>query len=247
MNLEFLTAAATTKLEDQVQQPEVIELYQQGGFSALIQPDMVRLSRFEVNDPPDLMSNHGIVPEDEAVRRIYGWLFRLPVLSASDRRVWTYLSHVTFADYAWAVWGKSISDPERNTRDLVLDRLFMRGDGIRRLFHNAISRLWWFGHVTYDSQRPDPYELLPVLLSSQDIPTSLLERRYGMCPGLVRCFLEVIRDLGRKWQEFPKKSETIQAIGKDISLLGGSLVLDCLQIESMKGRLTEIIEARLAA
>jgi hypothetical protein len=247
MNLEFLTAAATTKLEDQTHLPEIIELYQQGRFPGLIQPEMLRLSRFEVNEPPVLMNNNGPVSEAEAVRRIHGWLFRLPVLSASDRRVWTYLSHVTFASYAWSIWGKSIGDPDKNTRDLVLDRLFMRGDGIRRLFHNAIARLWWFGHVTYDSERSDPYELLPVLLSSQDIPTSLLERRYGMSPGLVCCFLEVIRDLGNKWQDFSRKSETIQAIGKDISLLGGSLVLDCLQKDSMKRHLTKIFEARLAS
>jgi len=247
MNLEFLTAAATTKLEEMTQDPGILEVYRQGRFSALVQPDMLRLSRFEVNDPPVLFNNNVPVPEEEAVRRIHGWLFRLPALSAADRRVWTYLSHKTFANYAWAVWGKSIADPGKNTRDLVIDRLFMRGDGIRRLFHNAIARLWWFGHVTHDSERADPYELLPVLLSSQDIPTSLLERRYGMCPGLVRCFLEVIRDMGKKWQDFPKKSETIQAIGKDISLLGGSLVLDCMQKALLKDRLTRIFEVRLGA
>ena len=72
----------------------------------------------------------------------------------------------------------------------------MKGDSMKRLFRNSIGRLWWFAHVSFDRNRANPYELLPILLSNQNIQSALLERRIGMCRNLLIAVLELVNEFG---------------------------------------------------
>ena len=112
----------------------------------------------------------------------------------------------------------------------------MRGDSIERLFRNSIGRLWWFGHVCFDKNRTDPYELLPVLLSLQDIQSALLERRIGMCRPLLFAVLELVQELGGV------KGDAIKELGRYANFMGGGIVLDCLLKDELKKRLRPMVK-----
>ena len=155
------------------------------------------------------------------------------------------MCHKTYAEYSWKEWGKSIKE-SADPRSVILDRFFMKGDGIRRLFHNSISSLWWYSYIVFDEKRKDPYELLPVLLSQMDLPTALLERRIGLHRPLVVSVLEKFVRLGSTWSKFGPKGKLLQAVGKDLNLLGGGLFLDCLSIKSLERKVSDVFERQLA-
>jgi len=230
MNVEFLTSSAVNAMEKALADPEIIRQYESGTFKALVPRQAIRSSRFNSAEPPDL---EGLTsPKDDAAasKLIHGWLRRMDPSSAADGRLWTLLSHHTFADYSAGRWGGSVAESSKK-QNVILTRFFMRGDSIERLFRNSIGRLWWFGHVCFDESRPDPYELLPVLLSLQDIQSALLERRIGMCRPLLTAVLELVQESGGV------KGEVIKEVGRSANFIGGGVVLDCLTKDELKNRL----------
>ena len=184
MSLQFLPFTIVDQLESSLKDREILKTYLTGDFCSLIKSEMVATSSISVGPPPDLLNGNHPIDIVEASKKIHSWLLKLTPLVASDRRLWTFLCHKTYAEYSWKEWGKSIKE-SADPRSVILDRFFMKGDGIRRLFHNSISSLWWYSYIVFDEKRKDPYELLPVLLSQMDLPTALLERRIGLHRPLV--------------------------------------------------------------
>lgn len=235
MFVDFLTYSGVAAMEKALSDAETVKSYETGDLKALVPKESVRSSRFEATEPPDIT---GLVrPSDDATssRLIHGWLRRLKPSSAADGRLWTYLSHHTFSDYSAKRWGTGVAESTKK-QNMILTRFFMRGESIERLFRNSIGRLWWFSHVCFDDTRPDPYELLPVLLSLQDIQSALLERRIGMCRPLLLAILELVKELGGV------KGDVIKEVGRTANLIGGGIVLDCLSKDELKARLKPVFQ-----
>lgn len=230
MFVEFLTYSGIGTMEKALADAGTIKSYEAGNLKALVPKESVRSSRFEANEPPNISSL--TKPSDDAAtsRLIHGWLRKLKPSSAADGRLWTYLSHHTFSEYSVKRWGAGVAE-SANKQKVILTRFFMRGDSIERLFRNSIGRLWWFGHVCFDETRPDPYELLPVLLSLQDIQSALLERRIGMCRPLLSAVLELVHEMGGV------RGDVIKEVGRSANFMGGGIVLDCLSKNELKSRL----------
>lgn len=230
MYVNFLSYSGIATMEKALLTAECMKLYKSGNLKRLIPKEAVRSSCLETTEPPDI--NNLIRPSDDATasRFIHGWLRKLQPSVAADGRLWTLLSHCTFAEYSYSRW-ISATGLSETTEEAILSRLFMKGDSMKRLFRNSIGRLWWFAHVCYDEKRPDPYELLPVLLSNQNIQSALLERRIGMCRNLLIAVLEIIQD------KQGIKSIDIKQIARDANFMGGGIVLDCLSKEELKVRI----------
>ncbi len=181
-------------------------------------------------------------PDAEASQLIFQRLSNLTSVQAADERLWVLLTHRTFARYVHARWGKGL---ERATQPdaLIVDRWFFRGTGVATFVRNGISRLWWFGHLTYDRNRANPFELTDVLLSLQDIQVAFLERSLGRCKPLLRAVLETIKRRQEDLRNTPKSGDVIQEWAKDIRLYGGAYVLDAVPPE----RLAFVVEAKLRA
>ena len=184
MRLPIVTREAVDALESSV--AANLQHYRSGNTAHLVAASNVRESRVDVEQPPTLIAPDGKTETDaSAARLIFQWLQKLDVTQASDARLWTYLTHVTFADYVHARWGGGLEGSiEPDAR--VLERWFFRGQGSATFFRNGLSRLWWFGHVTYDATRGDHFEMTNVLLSLQDIQVAFLERSLGRCRPLLR-------------------------------------------------------------
>lgn len=241
MSLEFLSREATDKLAHDV--GTNLDVYREGKTSELICSNDCCVSRVETVAPPDLLDDKGKPRSDaEAAQLIYQWLSNLTPVQAADERLWVFLTHRIYSEYVHQRWGNSL-EGSTQPENRVLDRWFFRGAGVAKFVRNGISRLWWFGHMTYDSKRPNPFELTDVLLSLQDIQVAFLERSIGRCRPLLRTVLETVKKHESALRNTPKSGDVIQEWAKEIRLYGGAYVLDAVPPD----RLAFAVESRLRA
>jgi hypothetical protein len=243
MNLKFLSREATDKLVAEVNTNA--EAYRAQKTEALIPESDCRISRLEVGPPPDLLDEYGNAkPDADAAKLIFQWLSNLTPVQAADERLWVFLTHTLYSKYVHKRWGESLG---RSTQiqELILDRWFFRGVGLRRLFHNGVSRLWWFAWVSCDDQRADPFELTDVLLSLQEIQVAFLERSIGSCKPLLRAVLESVKTHEAVLRSTPKRGDIIQAWAKEIHLYGGAYVLDAVPPDRLRFVVERMLCSRL--
>lgn len=241
MSLEFLSREGADKLAHDV--GKNIDLYRTGRTESLIRSSDSRVSKVDAVAAPELLDAAGEPKSDsEASQLIFQWLSNLTPVQAADERLWVLLTHRTFASYVHKRWGKGL---ERATQPeaLVVDRWFFRGTGVATFVRNGISRLWWFGHLTYDRQRSNPFELTDVLLSLQDIQVAFLERSLGRCRPLLRAVLETVQKHQADLRNTPKSGDVIQEWAKEIRFYGGAYLLDAVPPE----RLAFVVQSKLRA
>lgn len=125
---------------------------------------------------------------------------RLNPKQASNPYLWAYLTHCEYWDYTNARWAK-----EGMSVDTIKQRYFcsfltnnIEGNRVGFL-RNAVSRLWWMGHLSYQEERHgNPYELTKLLTSHSDISSSVLERNFSMnrnvTVGILDAILEINND-----------------------------------------------------
>jgi hypothetical protein len=192
------------------------------GSTEIIIPDNVELIIPEGRDLKDF----------ENTKIIFETYRYLTPTQASDARLWTFLTHVTYWDYMKKRW------PTQGNIAIIKDRYFLRSPNLRTLTHNGISRLWWFGYLTYDEDRNNPWELTEIMLKVQDLPTSLLERSLGSNENIRVAVLEY-------FSENPQHltSKSIQEIIKLINLLGGVKNLPFLEVAEIKQLLSTLKNA----
>ena len=107
------------------------------------------------------------------------------------------------------------------------------------LLRNGIARLWWYGHLTHDRNRADPYELTAVLLSYLDIAKVLLEVNMGRAPHVRTGFLDFIRTNGDRLGNGGRKRDRIRGLAKMLNMRGGVTLLDCLDQNEVTAMLDE--------
>ena len=125
---------------------------------------------------------------------------RLNPKQASNPYLWAYLTHCEYWDYTNARWAK-----EGMSVDTIKQRYFcsfltnnIEGNRVGFL-RNAVARLWWMGHLSYQEGRHgNPYELTKLLTSHSDISSSVLERNFSMnrnvTVGILDAILEINND-----------------------------------------------------
>lgn len=244
MNLPFLSREATDRLIRDI--PANLAKYRTGQTDQLINDTDCRASRIEVSEPPSLTAAEGIATEDlNASRRIFQWLSDLTPVQASDERLWAYLTHRIYSEYVHSRWGSALegsTQPEQR----VEDRWFFRGEGVATFVRNGLSRLWWFGYLTYDRELGDHFEFTAILLALQEIQVAMLERRFGRSQAVLRGILEILKRNNRL-DEVPRRGEVIQGWAKDINTFGGAFVLDSIPQDRLLFVFQRLLKERIAA
>jgi hypothetical protein len=180
--------------------------------------------------------------------RVHRALSFLTPLQAREPRLWTRLTHVECWDYMRKRWdverfGKDKGKAER----FILSRYFIAQTQSRSLLRNGLSRLWWYGHVTHDPERENPYALTGVLLSTLDITQQIMERNFGRIEHVRTGFLEfLLRNKKKLLGPGNKKRWYIRQLAIYLNLLGGVTLLDALSRTDVGGFL-EADFARLEA
>lgn len=153
---------------------------------------------------------------------------------ASDPRLWTYLSHVTFWKYMRKRWALENVRKGDNPIGRVIDRYLLINPRLESLTRNGISRLWWYAHLTIDKTRSDNYELTKILLTRADIPVGILERTIGINQNMRIALLEFLKEHNEILSDEDLTRELLRAF----NLFGGAKILPLLEV----GRLKQILE-----
>lgn len=196
-------------------------------------------SYFE-NDAWNLQSNiyiediHLVEPKSvtehfdfENTKIIFSKFKDLTVAQAIDERLWTYLSHVTFWKYMRARWPVESYMDKSNAPENIRDRYFFMPNRDRALIRNGIARLWWYGYVSYDENREDPFELTRILLSKLDIAQNLLERTFSRNRLITKTILSVLAKMDSMNKPTIDR-EKFRKLMMYINYLGGVTILDAL-------------------
>lgn len=172
---------------------------------------------------------------------VFGYLGNMTPVEASDRRLWTYLSTVTFLDYTSGRW----SLEREKWQNRVLDRWLMPRGGRAELVRNSISRLWWVANLTHDPecQRPlsklanDPFAYTKVALEKEDRFLAIFDRDSGMMRELRFALLEHFQK-----DEAYSREDYIREFMKEVILMTGYRELAGLSAEQIHDALESISE-----
>lgn len=96
-------------------------------------------------------------------RLIYEAFRNLTPLQASNKYMWTYLCHAV-PEYRAYIQDRWMQEERSNT---IKNRFFVTTPG-SLLNDNALSRLWWYGYLTYDRHSSNVLELLCKSLKESD-------------------------------------------------------------------------------
>lgn len=72
---------------------------------------------------------------------------------ASDERLWAGLAHTVYYDYLLKRWPKGFEATN------IKNHFFFAG-GPRSYMMNTLSRLWWYGKMTYRKEEQEPWKIL---------------------------------------------------------------------------------------
>lgn len=163
--------------------------------------------------------------EDYAnVINLYSAFKNLTTIQASNIYMWSYLAHTRYKEYVLDRWmspfmesanSDEIIDEDEDIEDesnketleeKIIKRIKTRFlvEGRRKLFDNALSRLWWFGYMTYDENTPaNPWHLTKTLLTDQTICTDVIVntrccRNRKAMKGVLLALEEFIERYGKK-------------------------------------------------
>ena len=199
--------------------------------------NIIRESAIEI-DPFDFdMSQNDPVKTDvENIKRVYGHMKGLSESIASDERIWvafTLSEGINYMRYRWM---------PKNENDKFDRYFFKKTDNTskRPLFRNGISRLWWIGYETYDTNRTDPYELTEFVCNKdQDFINQLLDIGFSSNTTISRAVIGALVDAQKSGIIINR--DLVRAISQYINLLGGIYILDCLTYDEIYSKVKDKI------
>ena len=172
----------------------------------------------------------------ENVKTVHSALRFIEPRLLANEGIWVYFTHMYFWQYMQKRW---IPNPKKMTSNQIKDRFFINGNSDRGLLRNGIARLWFLGHVTFDSENDnDHYHLTETLLSNQEVLTSLAER-----PSLFRNekFRIAILKLIKNNQELLERKK-LRKLLMQFSYLSGIRVLDAFSTDELGEMLQQKIK-----
>ena len=230
MKLKYLTEGAYEQLYKGVNKN--LELYKlkdsiaetifpQGGFS---KESSVVVDNFSLYE-----NTHNIEDDIINVKYLYMSMKKLTPEQASNVYLWTWLSHEVFFNYVQHRWNP-------DTEGSIKDRFFcdsFKGSRIG-LFRNGISRLWWYGYLTYQEGRSNPFVLTELLLSNSDLCLSLVERKFSMNKNVIVGILSAIAEINDSIEYEDVVMEEWRSLAKYLNRYGAVSMLDFLSEEEIK-------------
>lgn len=189
------------------------------------------------------MPSNGKLFDLENTEKVYSAFQNLPLAYAADERLWVYLTHTSCWEYMLKRWNPK---SKNNKKQFINERYFFATNTSRAIVRNGLARLWWYGYLTYDDKRDDPYELTKHMLSKLDIAQSLLERSVSHVPAVMNGVLEVLDEKAKCNEPFDQRQK-FRDLMMYINHIGGVKVLDMLNKDDLKeivrNKIKDIISA----
>lgn len=199
--------------------------------------------KFHMPEDINLKNSVGSTHSDlENTKILYTALKDLPFSVAIDERFWAYQAHVTFWEYMRTRYP---AEKSKGLKDgpigYLREHYFFMPNRDRALIRNGISRLWWYGYLTYDEARDDPFELTAALLEKLDIAQQLLERSYSRNPVITRTVLSMLIEKKGAGDPFSHRAK-FRPLMSHLNQVGGVTILDALKANDLE----IIIDSKLA-
>lgn len=163
----------------------------------------------------------------ENIQRVYNNMKCLSDSQASDERIWAAYTFSYFKDYMKYRW-------ERKKVDASYERYILKNPSHRALLRQGISRLWWYGRLTYDESRLDPYELTKFLCKDQDRLESLFGRNMFSNPNIGMGTIIALYDADKSGINVDR--HLIRNITKYLNILAGTYALDSMNKDEIYSR-----------
>lgn len=215
-------------------------------------------SRLEIQGITMYMEGDKNASDIVNVRTIFDNLGHLTPQQASNPYLWSYISMVDCWQYTTWRWGKSVEE-ETATEDIENEEIVSAASGkeskravnIKQrylchpsrigLLRNAISRLWWYGYLSYQpGSSSRKYELTELLLSSSDLCQSIVERNFSMNRNICYGILQAIKQINDdpNLDNVGKLSSTGEyewrGLCKYLNRFGAVTLLDTLSCDEIK-------------
>ena len=166
--------------------------------------------------------------DGENCKVLYEALKGLTIDQATDDRLWTYLTHVTFWDYMKRRW--PLTD-QTNPIGFINDRYFPKKNNNKSMVRNGVSRLWWMAYSTYDESLENPFEITEFLLKDSDMQVSLMERNYSRNSNFIKKVLRAVKIFGET--NFQPNTTLKRKLWVELNRIGGVKVLDMLSYDDV--------------
>lgn len=200
---------------------------------------------------PDLQvpsAGNRAVGDAENAILIHQYLRDLTPLMASDRRLWVYMTHDPFFNYCQQRFPFSGSGKNESN---IIDHWFFGRGGLRR---NAISRLWWAGHLTWapwkqssklaEFEKEDEYYYTRVLLKNQQIYQDIIERSFGSALSVRIAALDVLDRFASRTNKLTKLSARFT---KDLNLVASHTDMGAVNVNVIHGNMIDLAEKIVAS
>lgn len=154
------------------------------------------LSESNIEYPDFELIHTGDITNDDYVNtvKIYNSIGTiLSPYQACNKYMWAYLSHDKCWEYTRNRWPVE--------KGAAIETRYFCSGSRRSLTLNSISRLWWYGHLTYDETNAlDPFERTKLLLKHTDLCQNLIQHEYSMnkqiCLGILDGYNEYLLNGG---------------------------------------------------
>lgn len=163
------------------------------------------------------------------VRMLYEAYKSLTPLQASNKYMWTYLCHANPECRKYII-DRWLSDARENT---IRTRFFVKTS--RDLLNdNALSRLWWYGYLTYDESNSNPYALTEILLTNQTICTDVIDTLNRMNFQRIKGLLLAIKDFKEIVEEKEGITDYVRSCNKYINRYAAVTTMELLDAEEIR-------------
>lgn len=166
--------------------------------------------------------------DQENVRTLYKAMMDLPLAAASDERLWAGLAHTYCWDYVQYRRRHELESGKDN--EVWMSYFYYKPYGIRRCSYlHCLSRLWWTGYLTYDSEnRENPFALTD-FFTSRALPSRVLllfSNSFASSRVVALGMLDAIKE--QQDSGTTLKREHFVAPAKYLNRISGITLLDCL-------------------
>ena len=188
------------------------------------------VNKFTPKYTPGRKSDPQKAKEDlENTKLLYDAFISLTPYDASNKFMWTYLCHADPECRAY-IRDRWMQNTRENT---IMTRFFVKSPG-SLLNDNALSRLWWYGYLTYDPESSNHYELTEVLLTNQTICTDVMDTLNRMNPNRMRGVLLGIKDFKEQFPDYEGITNCFRECNKELNHYAAVTTMEFLDIEEIR-------------
>lgn len=166
---------------------------------------------------------------------IYEALKDLPYSVAANENYWAFLAHTVYWDYMRKRW--PIEEYSKDKFEFIKGRYFFSSK-FKNFYRNGISRLWWYGSLTYDEMNlKNPYYYTKIMLSRQDVASLIMDsprvsRNKVATQAFLSCVQKVI-ELEEQGviEKLGNKEKFIRSVMKKLNYIGAITIWEALEKE----------------